>query len=117
MEKIKKFKLSEKYITDVRKEQPITFYLEDGKEISGMALSYIDHPKFTELRDKLEVEGYIITERNVWNGDRVLKAFYVNRKKFNVGEKFPSASHMSVVMSIDNESKKRKNKNSVRSRK
>ena len=107
---MKNFRIANKYITDVRQEKPITLYTESGKVIEGTSIGYIDHPKYTELRDKLEAQGYIETERSFWNGDRVLKPFFVNGKKFNFGEKFPSSSYMSVVMSVHNESKKKKSK-------
>jgi len=54
------------------------------------SISTKDHPAFTELRDRLEQEGFIKTER--WsNGDRVLKPFYLNNMFFDVGEQFSCA--------------------------
>ena len=54
-------------------------------------ISSKDHPAFTELRDRLENEGYIKTQRNWSNGDRVTKPFYLNNMYFDVGEQFSCA--------------------------
>ena len=51
-----------------------------------------DHDEFTRLRDRLEELGYIQTVRNCWNGDRVLKPFYLNGWRFKKGHKFPCAA-------------------------
>jgi hypothetical protein len=107
---MKKFRIANKYITSVKEEKLVVLYSLDGERIEGTSIGHIDHPKFTELRDKLEAQGYIETERSFINGDRVLKPFFVNGKKFNFGEKFPSSSYMSVVLSVHNESKKKKSK-------
>lgn len=50
--------------------------------------STADHPEFNALRERLGAEGYIRIQRNSWNGDRVLKEFYVNGARFKPGEKF-----------------------------
>lgn len=51
----------------------------------------IDHPAFTELRERLGKEGFISIERNWSNGDRVTKPFYLNKIYFDVGERFTCA--------------------------
>jgi hypothetical protein len=51
-----------------------------------------DHPEFTKLRDKLEELKFITTQRNSWNGDRVIKPFYLNDVKFKKGDKFCCAA-------------------------
>ena len=51
-------------------------------------ISAEDHPAFTELRNRLEKEGYIKTERNWSNGDTVTKPFYLNNMYFDIGEQF-----------------------------
>lgn len=51
-----------------------------------------DHPEFKKLRNQLEESGYIKTERGWWNGDRVLKKFYLNDVEFKKGYKFPSGA-------------------------
>ena len=107
---MKKFRIAKKYITDIREEKTIVFQSESGERTEGTSIGFKDHPKFTELRDKLESQRYIETERNFWNGDRVLKPFYLNGKKFNFGEKFPCAAALDVVMSIHDEDKKQKSK-------
>ena len=59
------------------------------------SISNQDHPEFTALRDRLEAEGYIHTERQWWNGDRVVKRFRLNGVIFDVGEQFPCSDAMS----------------------
>ena len=54
-----------------------------------------DHPEFAALRDQLEQLGYIKTERQWWNGDRVLRPFRLNGCLFRRDEQFPSAAAMS----------------------
>jgi hypothetical protein len=53
--------------------------------------STMDHPEFTKLRDQLEQLGYIKTQRNWWNGDTVLKPFYLNEWKFKKNTQFSCA--------------------------
>lgn len=53
-----------------------------------------DHPDFTALRNLLEEQGYIATQRGFWNGDRVLKPFLLNGVEFQPGGKFPCAVAM-----------------------
>lgn len=59
-----------------------------------------DHPAFTELRNRLEKEGYIKTERNWSNGDRVTKPFYLNNMYFDIGEQFSCAPALGVKYDI-----------------
>ena len=51
-----------------------------------------DHDEFTKLRNKLEELGYIKTERGWWNGDTVLKPFYLNGWRFKKNHRFPCAA-------------------------
>lgn len=51
-----------------------------------------DHDEFTRLRNQLEELGYIETQRGWWNGDRVLKPFYLNGWRFKRNHKFPCAA-------------------------
>jgi hypothetical protein len=53
-----------------------------------------DHPEFAQLRDQLEVEGYIACERGWWNGDRVLRTFTLNSVMFHLDDQFPCAGAM-----------------------
>jgi hypothetical protein len=53
-----------------------------------------DHPEFTKLREQLGAEGFIEIERSWWNGDRVLKPFTLNSKKFKKNEQFSCAPAM-----------------------
>ena len=48
-----------------------------------------DHPEFTKIRDMLEDQGYIETQRNCWNSDTALKAFTFNDEEFLPGDQFP----------------------------
>lgn len=61
------------------------------KEVSAM-----DHPEFTKLRDFLEENSYIRTEKRWWNGDIVLKTFELNGHVFERDEKFLCASALKV---------------------
>lgn len=58
------------------------------------SIGTIDHPEFTKLRNQLEQQGYIVTERKWWNGDRVLKPFELNGFRFEIDDKFCCASAM-----------------------
>jgi hypothetical protein len=51
-----------------------------------------DHPEFAKLRNQLEAEGYIETQRNCWNGDRSIKPFMLNGVVFNRGDRFLCAA-------------------------
>jgi hypothetical protein len=83
-------------LTPMPKETSEDFLVRKLKSSNNpiRTLSSKDHPEFTKLRDRLEADGYINTERGMWNGDRVLKAFYLNDKKFDIGDKFYCASAM-----------------------
>jgi len=54
-----------------------------------------DHEQFAQLRDQLEQQGYIETQRQWWNGDRVIKSFKLNEWTFRRGHKCPCAAAMS----------------------
>ena len=58
-----------------------------GKGKCGMTSSE-DHPEFARLREHLGTQGYIKIERGWWNGDRVLKPFTLNGRKFKPGAQF-----------------------------
>lgn len=60
----------------------------------------IDHPVFTQLREQLESEGYIRVERGWWNGDRVIRSFFLNGFKFNPGDQFSCASALGTKFKI-----------------
>lgn len=55
-----------------------------------------DGPEFKDLRNQLEAEGYIRCERGWWNGDRVLKLFFLNGVRFGTHDKFPSGAAMKI---------------------
>lgn len=101
---LRNFELDDEYITDVHIYKEWSMY--DGKEtltneellkvLQGKdkcsSSSHIDHPEFTKLRNQLEELGYIKTQRNWWNGDRVLKSFKLNGWTFRKNHKFPCAA-------------------------
>jgi hypothetical protein len=58
----------------------------------SVSISNKDHDEFTKLRDQLEEQGYIKTVRNSWNGDTVLKPFYLNGWRFKKNHRFPCAA-------------------------
>jgi hypothetical protein len=62
----------------------------------GCTISNKDHDEFTKLRNQLEELGYIKTQRNWWNGDVVLKPFYLNGWRFKKNHKFPCAAALKV---------------------
>ena len=105
------FTIPEEYITDdtVRTEYD---YVKDRDNPThediikilkgydkGYSISSKDHDEFTKLRNQLEAEGYIKCERGWWNGDRVLKPFYLNGWKFKKNHKFPCASALKSSIS------------------
>jgi hypothetical protein len=96
-----KFRIDSKYITDVADEKYITAYVPStGETIKGKSYGNMDHPEFTRLRDKLENDGYITTERHYWNGDRVTHPFTLNGMPFSNGESFPCACALAVKFSV-----------------
>jgi hypothetical protein len=78
---MKRFRLKLEYITDITTQKPMKFVSLDGQVIEGTSIGNEDHPEFAKLREKLGSEGYISIERGWWNGDRVLKPFYLNGNK------------------------------------
>lgn len=100
------FYLDEQYICDVTVRTEHDF-IKDRNNITNedlinilkgwdksVTISNKDHDEFTKLRNQLEKLGYIKTERSWWNGDRVLKPFYLNEWKFKKNHKFPCAAAM-----------------------
>lgn len=55
-----------------------------------------DSEEFKALRNQLEAEGYIQCQRGWWNGDRVLKRFYLNGVRFDPDDQFPSGAAMKL---------------------
>jgi hypothetical protein len=58
----------------------------------SLSISNKDHDEFTRLRDLLEEQGYIRTVRNCWNGDTIIKEFYLNGWRFKKNHRFPCAA-------------------------
>lgn len=98
------FTIDEQYITDVTVRVEYDYLTDRNnptpedlvKILSGYDKAFTtsnkDHDEFTKLRDTLEAQGYIKTERNYWNGDTVLKSFYLNGWLFKRNHKFPCAA-------------------------
>jgi hypothetical protein len=55
-----------------------------------------DSEEFKALRNRLESEGYINVQRGWWNGDRVLKTFFLNGVRFDPDDQFPSGAAMKL---------------------
>ena len=99
-----KFEIDEQYICDVIVRHEYDFIKDRNnpthddliKILKGwdksVSISNKDHDEFTKLRNQLEEQGYISTVRNCWNGDRVLKPFYLNGWRFKKNHRFPCAA-------------------------
>ena len=102
---MREFLILEEYLTNVS-DNYVKYKYDTTKELTHEQLVEIlvngniaytsrgskDHPKFTELRELLEKEGYIKVERSWSNGDRVLKSFKLNEKMFKKNQQFPCAA-------------------------
>ncbi len=108
---LKNFFIDEQYITDVTVRTEHDF-IKDRKNPThedlikilkgydkGVSIGSKDHDEFTKLRNQLEAEGYIQCQRSWWNGDRVLKPFYLNGWHFKKNHKFPCAAAMKSSIS------------------
>lgn len=104
--RVPSFKIANKYLCSVLDVKPMRFVTEDGLTIEGTAQTFIDHPKFTDLRKKLEKLGYIKIEPRWWNGDRVLTKFKFNDMVFGKGEPFPCASALAIRLQVKKKVKK-----------
>jgi hypothetical protein len=106
-----KFYIDIAYVTDVTIRKTYSIHQLDDEtsedflirklrsDCSPMiSISSKDHPEFTILRNKLEDLGYIKTERGYWNGDRVLKQFYLNDVKFKKGSQFSCAAALKYTL-------------------
>ena len=58
----------------------------------GVSIGSKDHDEFTKLRNQLEELGYIKCEHGWWNGDTVVKPFYLNGWRFKKNHRFPCAA-------------------------
>ena len=59
-----------------------------------------DSPEFQALRDQLESDRYIQCQRSWWNGDRVLKTFFLNGVRFDPDDQFPSGAAMKLHLKM-----------------
>lgn len=53
-----------------------------------------DCKEFKALRNQLEEQGYIQCSRQSWNGDIVLKTFFLNGVRFDADDRFFSGAAM-----------------------
>ena len=97
--------------------EPVPFIEIDLKYLSNVYIDYRwhgdgmgitssqDHACFTEIRESLGRKGYIEIERGWSNGDRVLRPFYINRYRFNEGDKFccAGALHYAIKRFMESE--------------
>lgn len=64
------------------------------------SVSTDDSTEFKALRNQLEAEGYIQCERGWWNGDRVVKTFFLNGVRFDPDDSFPSGAAMKTRLRV-----------------
>jgi len=103
---LKQFKLKRSYFTSVEDNKYVVLEnLVSKIIIEGDSYGIKDHPEFTNLRNKLEKQGYIQIERGWWNGDRVIKPFSLNGIKFKKYAKFPCASALNIQLNIYEQTK------------
>jgi hypothetical protein len=88
------FYIKEEYLTSCN--EAFTYVKATGGGSYGTIAKDVDHPAFAALRKHLSDNGYIqIPDYPCWNGDRVIKSFYLNDVFFREGEKFVCGSAMS----------------------
>jgi len=110
------FYIDEQYLTSiyVRTDHPIqkrkneskaSFLVRKLKESGPPAYSIgtADHPEFAKLREELGAQGYIHIQRGWWNGDSVLKPFWLNGRYFKLHEQFScgAAMHFTITHPYD----------------
>jgi hypothetical protein len=64
------------------------------------SISNDDGPEFKALRNQLEADGYIRCTRNSWNGDYVLKLFFLNGVRFDRDDKYPCGAAMKLHLQV-----------------
>ena len=98
-EQVKRFYIAEEHLTNVPMKATVTVRdLQADRPTTVPTHGIEDHPEFDRLRHQLGDEGYIRIERLWWNGDRVLRSFYLNDCLFNQGDQFPCASAMKYLL-------------------
>ena len=94
-----RFQINPEHLASITVVEPISIRFPDGRWETGTSTRSTDHSEFTALRDRLEKLGYITIERGYWNGDRVVKPFYLNDVLFSEGDKFFCALAMGIHIS------------------
>ena len=109
---MKQFTIDEQYLCDISVREEYDFIKDRNnpthddliKILKGwdksVTIGSKDHDEFTKLRNQLEEEGYIKTERGWWNGDRVLKPFMLNEWKFRKGQQFSCGAAMKNSITV-----------------
>jgi hypothetical protein len=114
------FYINDDYLTDVTVREEYVPRIDTPDQLieaikyagRTYAIKTIDHPEFAELRNCLEQQGYIVTERNWWNGDRVLQPFVLNGVQFDKNEQFPCAVAMKGHLQFARKYQRRKHETS-----
>ena len=101
------FTLDPDYMCGVNIYKEWNQYTQNGREPTNEELLLIlagkgrcsslhseDHPEFARLREQLGELGYIHIHRGCWNGDRVLKPFKLNGRKFKESDQFSCGAAM-----------------------
>ena len=107
------FTINPEYLTDITIHKEWNSYTNNGREPTAEELLLIlqgrgkcstthseDHPEFARLREQLGELGYISIQRGWINGDRVLKPFKLNGRKFKEGDKFSCGGAMGIHLLV-----------------
>ncbi len=107
------FTINPEYLTDITIHKEWNSYTNNGRVPTNDELLLIlqgrgkcstthseDHPEFARLREQLGELGYISIYRQCWNGDRVLKPFRLNGRKFKEGDKFSCGAAMGIHLLV-----------------
>jgi hypothetical protein len=107
------FTIDPAYLTSVTIREEWNTYTKNGREPTPEEVLLIlqgkgncsmtsseDHPEFARLREQLGELGYISIYRGCWNGDRVLKPFKLNGRKFKVGDQFSCGAAMETHLAV-----------------
>lgn len=92
------FMINEEYLTTCN--QAFQWVTATGHGPNGTVSKHVDHPAFAAMRLHLSQRGFIEMQTQWFNGDRVLKPFFVNKIYFAVGDKFPCASALGTMSAV-----------------
>lgn len=113
MPKLREFYIDEAYLTDVTIVKEGNSYTDNGRvptpeetlellkgKGSWRMTGHEDHPEFAKLRNELERLGYIVTSRNTWNGDMVVRSFKLNGYIARKGWQFSCATALGTYFNF-----------------